>query len=77
VRELTWLYEEYYSVLWIILGITTTVLTTEHHQRLDRRHHWKPKYDQSDKTKKARRQKLNNKLREASDLLMQDKKGKT
>jgi hypothetical protein len=58
--------------------MTNTVLTTKHHQQLDRRRRWKSKYDQSDKTKKARREKLNEKLRGASAVLMLDKKkGKT
>jgi hypothetical protein len=62
-----------------MLGITTTVLTTEHHQWLNKKRcHGKSKYKQSDKTKKARKNKIKDKLREASELLMKDKKeGKT
>jgi hypothetical protein len=67
-------YKKDYSVLWKMLGITTTVLTTDHHQWLDKRCHWKSKYDQSDKTKKTRKKKINDKLRKASELLMKDKK---
>jgi hypothetical protein len=71
-------YNEYYGVLWKMLGVSFTSLTNEHHQRLDRTRKKKSKYDQSEKTKKARRQKLNDKLRAASELLMKDKKkGKT
>jgi hypothetical protein len=67
-------YENYYSVLFSSLGIINTTLTTEHFQRLDRRRIWKAKYDKSDKAKKARKQKLNEKLRMASELLMKDQK---
>jgi hypothetical protein len=71
-------YKNYYGVLWTMLNLSSTSITTEHHQRLDRRRVKKSKYDQSEKTKKARRKKLNDKLRAASELLMKDKKkGKT
>jgi hypothetical protein len=70
-------YQNYYDVLWQMLGIASTDVINVHHQRLDRRRQNKAKYDQSEKTKKARRQKLNDKLRSASVLLMKDKMGKT
>jgi hypothetical protein len=71
-------YDKYYDVLWKMLGLASTALTNEHHQRLDRRRRNNSKYIQSETIKKARKKKLNDKLREASELLMKDKKkGKT
>jgi hypothetical protein len=45
-------YEKYYSGLLDSLGITDTILTTEHFQCLDKRRIRKAKYDMSDKQKK-------------------------
>jgi hypothetical protein len=71
-------YAKYYSVLWKLLGLRATIITNEHHRRLDKRTANKARYIQLDETKKRRRQQLNDKLREASELLMKDeKKGKT
>jgi hypothetical protein len=59
-----------------MLGIPTTVLTTEHHQQLDERETFASL--SMTKQRKPGREKLNDKLREASELLMKDKKeGKT
>jgi hypothetical protein len=50
-------YEKYNYVLWKILGLAFTVLTTEDHKGLNRRHKKKSKYDQSEKTKTMARKK--------------------
>jgi hypothetical protein len=67
-------YRNYYRILLKRLGIDSTILSGVHHNRLDERTKKKSRYDQSEKAKKSRKQKLNDKLREASELLMQDKK---
>ena len=57
-----------------MFGLESSDLTTEHHSRLDVRTRTKSTWDRSEETKKARKKKLNDKLRDALELLMKDKK---
>jgi hypothetical protein len=67
-------YQKYYRILWKMLCLEPSTTVIEHHRRLDQIRLTMKVYHASPEAKKKRKHIMNNKLREAAEKLIKDKK---